>query len=95
MMNVYDFDDTIYNGDSSLDFVLFCFKKNKKLFKYIPHIILGFILYIFKIIKKTRMKEYFFSFLESIDGEVYVEEFWKTHQKNIKKFYFYLVYYFA
>ena len=87
MMNVYDFDDTIYNGDSSLDFVLFCLKKNKKLFKYIPHIILGFILYIFKIIKKTKMKEYFFSFLESIDGEVYVEEFWKTHQKNIKKFY--------
>ena len=34
MMNVYDFDDTIYNGDSSLDFVLFCFKKNKKLFKF-------------------------------------------------------------
>lgn len=87
MMNVYDFDDTIYNGDSSLDFVLFCLKKNKKLFKYIPHIILGFILYIFKIIKKTKMKEYFFSFLESIDGKVYVEEFWKTHKKNIKKFY--------
>ena len=87
MMNVYDFDDTIYNGDSSFDFVLFCFNKNKKLFKYIPHIILGFILYIFKIIKKTRMKEYFFSFLESIDGKRYVEEFWKTHEKNIKKFY--------
>ena len=26
-MNVYDFDKTIYNGDSTLDFYFFCLKK--------------------------------------------------------------------
>ena len=87
MMNVYDFDDTIYNGDSSVDFVLYCFKRNKKLFKYIPTIIWSFILYFFKRIDKTTMKEHFFSFLSDIDASDYVDDFWKSHKKNIKKFY--------
>ena len=28
-MNIYDFDKTIYDGDSSIDFYKFCVKKNK------------------------------------------------------------------
>ena len=34
-MYVFDFDKTIYNGDSSVDFYKFCLKKNKKLIKLI------------------------------------------------------------
>ena len=30
-MNVYDFDGTIYNGDSGVDFVKFMFRKKKML----------------------------------------------------------------
>ena len=26
-INMYDFDDTIYDGDSSVDFIKYCYKK--------------------------------------------------------------------
>ena len=27
-LNVFDFDNTIYDGDSSIDFYIFCLKRN-------------------------------------------------------------------
>ena len=38
-MNVYDFDNTIYDGESLVDFSLFCLSKNKKYSYYIPRLI--------------------------------------------------------
>ena len=29
MRNIYDFDKTIYDGDSTVDFFLFCLKREK------------------------------------------------------------------
>lgn len=29
-VNLYDFDNTIYDGESTVDFFLFCLKKKKK-----------------------------------------------------------------
>ena len=86
-MNVYDFDDTIYNGDSTVDFYLYCLKKNKKVLKYIPKQIKGVFLYIIKRISKEELKEYFFSFLKEINTEKEVNSFWKSHKKHIKKWY--------
>ena len=54
-INVYDFDGTIYDGDSSIDFFIFCLSKNLKCLKYIPMIIFNTILYIFKFLST---KEY-------------------------------------
>ena len=34
MRNAYDFDETIYDGDSSVDFYFFCLHKNKKVLLY-------------------------------------------------------------
>ena len=58
-MNVYDFDDTIYRGDSSVDFYIFCLRKNIKLLKYLPKQIKAVILYKLKKIDKNKMKEIF------------------------------------
>ena len=33
MINSYDFDKTIYDGDSSADFYKYCLKRNKKVLK--------------------------------------------------------------
>ena len=85
---LYDFDGTIYDGDSSVDFVLFCFKKEPKLLKYLPKIILAALKYKFKIITKKEMKEIFFSFLKDIKNvDKLLKGFWKIHEKNIKEFY--------
>lgn len=89
MINAYDFDETIYNGDSSVDFFMFCLKKNKKVLKQLPTQIRGLIKYKTKKIEKTEFKEHVFSFLTQLDDvDKYISEFWDTHYKNIKEWYF-------
>ena len=88
MINAYDFDGTIYEGDSSIDFYKFCLKKNKKVLLQAPVQIWGILLYLLKIKDKTEMKVRIFSFLKRIDNvDAYITEFWKSHKKKIKKWY--------
>ena len=35
-MNLYDFDETIYDGDSTRDFVLYCYKNHPRTLAYLP-----------------------------------------------------------
>ena len=87
-INMYDFDDTIYSGDSSVDFIKYCYKKGYIKFNNILKIMGSFIKYFFGVIDITEFKEVLFSFLSNIDdGERVVSEFWAEHYKNIKKFY--------
>ena len=87
-MNVYDFDKTIYDGDSTLDFYIFAVKKNLFLLKYLPKQFLGMILYYLKIINKEKYKEFFFSFLKGIKNiDKEIEEFWLRNEKKIKQWY--------
>lgn len=85
---LYDFDGTIYDGDSSFDFIKYCFLKKPKLMKYLPKYVTAALKYKLNKITKTEMKEIFFSFLKDInDIDNLIKDFWKTHEKNIKKFY--------
>jgi len=86
-MNVYDFDGTIYAGDSTVDFFLYSVKKNPLLLRYLPKQAWGFLLYICKRISKTQMKAYFFSFLKGIDCQSAVDSFWEQHQDKIYDWY--------
>lgn len=87
-MNVYDFDKTIYNGDSTLDFYLYCLKKHPLLVRFLPKQGFGFLLYKLKRVDKTQFKEYFYSFLQGvsdIDAEVML--FWKKNEQKMKSWY--------
>lgn len=87
-MNVYDFDKTIYDGDSSIDFFVFELKKNIKVFLKLLHIVKAYILYRLGKLKKKELKEIFFSFLYQLDNPMYeVECFVKQNMKKIKKWY--------
>lgn len=87
-MNVYDFDKTIYNGDSTIDFYLYCFKKNPLILIDLPKQIIFFLLFKFKICSKTKFKEVFYSFLKRFDNiDSILETFWDINQSKIKKFY--------
>ena len=86
-MNVYDFDGTIYNGDSTVDFFLFALKQKPSLIRYIPKQTLGFLLYGLKQINKMELKEYFFSFLPGIDVCKLVDDFWKLNSHKIFQWY--------
>ena len=87
-MNVYDFDKTIYDGDSTLDFYFFSLKKNPMLIRFLPIQIIGFIKYIFGLCPKLHFKEKFYSFLNGIkDVDAMVDSFWNKNQDKIKSWY--------
>ena len=88
-MNVYDFDNTIYRGDSTRDFYFYTLRKKPEILKYLPAQGYHFIKFALKIITKTQFKEQFYRFFKSIENiDAFVEEFWKIHRKNIKSWYF-------
>ncbi|MDD3569487.1 MAG: haloacid dehalogenase-like hydrolase [Lachnospiraceae bacterium] len=87
-MNVYDFDNTIYDGDSTVDFYLFSLEKNFLLIRFLPIQVMGIVMYKLKIINKRRMKEHFFYFLngiKDIDNEVIA--FWEFKKWKLKDWY--------
>lgn len=87
-INLYDFDNTIYQGDSSTDFFFYSLMKYPKGIIYFPKILLSCFLYVIKVIDKTKLKESFFSFLKVVkDVDSLVNSFWKSHECYIKDFY--------
>lgn len=87
-MNVYDFDKTIYSGDSTADFYLYSLKKHPKIIKCLPGLAKAFAsYYIFKKGNKTRFKEKMYGFLKYCDIKNDVEDFWDKKQHKIKKWY--------
>lgn len=85
---LYDFDGTIYDGDSSVDFFKFCLKKDKSIYKMLPKLVIKFLAYKSKNITDTELKEFVFSFLKNFKNvDEIVKEFWKTHESKIKNFY--------
>ncbi len=87
-MNVYDFDKTIYAGDSTLDFYFYCLKKYPKTMLYLPAQFWAGLLYVLGRYSKVRFKERFYSFLNSlsdIDGDI--DGFWALNEYKIKDWY--------
>ena len=56
-MNVYDFDNTIYDGESIIDFFNFLVKKDFKLVKYYPKILRLLILYKMNKVNIEKLKD--------------------------------------
>ena len=87
-MNVFDFDGTIYHGDSSKDFFFYCLKNYPKTRAKILPVLwygAGFGL---GIVKKKTFKQKLFSIVQKIpDIDEAVLDFWEEHRKNIKKWY--------
>lgn len=86
-MNVYDFDGTLYNGDSSVDFYIFALKKQPALVRYLPGQFWGFLRYALGRTGKREWKGAFFSFLQGIDGTALAEEFWERRQDRVVDWY--------
>ena len=84
----YDFDKTIYKGDSSIDFFFFCLKKQKSLIKHLPKIGILTFLYIIKKRTTKEYKEQFFAFLKGIENiDSLVLEFWQKQKDNVYEFF--------
>ena len=91
-MNVYDFDNTIYDGESTFDLFLFYLKRNPWLIKLFPTVVIGFARYKKGKISINEMIERYVPLIER-EAEKFVDrkndpkDFWDSHMKNIKPFY--------
>ena len=85
-LSVYDFDKTIYNGETLNDFYRFyLIKKPWKIYTVIFQL-WYFLLYVLKIINLEKLKENFLRFLDGENtGELkkLIREFWKKKESKI------------
>ncbi|MBP9988410.1 MAG: haloacid dehalogenase-like hydrolase [Ruminococcus sp.] len=91
-MNVYDFDNTIYDGESCLDMFFYFLKKDISLIKFMPKILLAFARYKKGDVTIEQAMEKYAPLIESYlnkhpDLLSDTSEFWDKHMKNIKSFY--------
>jgi phosphatidylglycerophosphatase C len=87
-MNVYDFDNTIFRGDSSAHFYLFCLWRHPRIARRLPGIAVDFARLRLGETDKTGFKTRLFGFLGDLDDvEALVEAFWAAHRGRIKDWY--------
>ncbi len=87
-MNIYDFDGTLYAGDSTMDFLKYSIKKHPALIRFLPAMgIAALKHYIFRSIGKTAMKQVFYRIFTGYDAQGLLEEFWDIHEKKIFPWY--------
>lgn len=91
-MNGYDFDNTIYDGESLLDFFFFCLSKDKRLLLCFPVVIKNLFLYAVQYIELEDVlkdaDKYSYLYVDNKDFISYlVEEFWKKNKYKLKKKY--------
>lgn len=88
-MNIFDFDNTIYDGESSFDFFFFCLRDDKKLALHIPMMLIDLILYKTRLISVNRL----YADAEKLCRELQKREaqleeklqaFWEISEKKLK-----------
>ena len=85
---VYDFDGTIYRGDSTKDFFLFCLKRHHSICLGLPFFFVFLCLYFVSLGTLTNLKARFFSFLKRIaDVDKEVALFWVGHENKVENWY--------
>ena len=84
-MNIYDFDGTLYRGDSTADFVKWCLKRHPRIAATLPRTgVAAVACFGLHAIDKTRFKRALYRFLPLIpDIETELANFWNLHERNI------------
>ena len=87
-IDVYDFDGTIYDGDSTVDFFFFTLFRNPRIIVKLPVIFWYACLYLLHIVSLQTFKSHFFSFVTKIkDIDQEIELFWQKKEKKINTYF--------
>lgn len=82
-MNVYDFDKTLYSGDSCIDFYRYCLKRQPSLAFVLPRQVASMASAIFFAKGRTAFKEGFYAFLPHVRVlDDALAEFWSCAQQR-------------
>lgn len=84
-MDVYDFDGTLYQGDSTTDFLKWCMRRHPRIVLTLPRTALAAAAcFGMHCTEKTRFKNTLYRFLPLIpDIESEVARFWNAHRERI------------
>lgn len=84
-MDVYDFDGTLYKGDSTRDFTLWCARRHPRAALTLPRAGAAAVAcFGLKRMEKTRFKADLYRYLQFVPHiEQELEAFWKAHEANI------------
>ena len=88
-MNVYDFDGTIFPGDCSIGFAIWCMNRHPTLwFTYFPRIAWALVQYKRGKIPNYKLQAVMFSYLTKVDDfDVQIERYWDRNEKKIAPWY--------
>ena len=87
-MNVYDFDKTIFDGDSTRKFFVYLIGKYPRLWRYFPMQAWFGLQFVLGCISKDEFKGKFYHFLRGVENiEEEVKNFWNGHKSGIFHWY--------
>lgn len=87
-MNVYDFDDTILWGDSTVKFFKYCMLRYPRCWLSLPATGVAGVRYKLGKMSLTDFKSVMFGFIKGVpDLDKAVRRFWLKHQQDIKAWY--------
>ena len=87
-MNVYDFDNTLYHGESSLDLALYMIRDNKRILLYLPVIFSYAVQYRLCLVSRQRLEDTIGRLLGRIikdreSMEKMIGGFWDRHRRRL------------
>lgn len=91
-MTVYDFDNTIYNGESTFDYFLYCMCRHPRLVRWFFTMLHGLVRYKLCLVSRQELLTLAEKCMRSMlaacpDYKELAETFWDKNMRKIKKFY--------
>lgn len=90
-VNVFDFDNTIYDGETLVDYIMYFVKHDPKIWKYIPKLLVIAFKDKFHLFTFKQALDAYASFLEgyyiNIDPTENIVDFWDKNEHKIKGWY--------
>ncbi|MEA4897668.1 MAG: haloacid dehalogenase-like hydrolase [Eubacteriales bacterium] len=88
MINVYDFDRTIFDGDATARFLRYAIARHPSLAAALPRVGRAFLLYAVRRLSKTEAKQALYrAILPRIDAQALLGAFWRTNMGRVKRWY--------
>lgn len=91
-MNVFDFDNTIYDGETLVDFIVYYIKTDPKIWRFVPKLLWIYFKDTFHLFTVEEAIKAYAGFLEGyyVKNKVKAEDvkkFWDKNEKKIKPWY--------
>lgn len=90
VMKAFDFDNTIYRGESSIDLAVYMIRTNKKIILYLPMIFTNLVKYKLCMIGRKEMEIILNDFCQAVMGDKdeaaeIIDRFWRTHAHKLNR----------